>query len=326
MSDKSETRSVIESRAGLYPPIEPYEAGVLQVSRAHRLAYELCGNPKGRPVLFLHGGPGGGCTPEHRRFFDPSAYRIVLFDQRGAGRSTPSASVEENTTAHLVADIEVLRRRLNIERWIVFGGSWGSTLALAYAAAHARACNGLILRGIWLCRPVDLRWWFEGIRLIYPEYWRAFAEHIPAVERGDLLAAYLRRLLDPDPAVHVPAALAWETYETSCERLMPPCAKAPDVLGNVVAMPRIEAYYMRHGAFLRENELIGAVDRFRHLPCVIVHGRYDMLCPVEGAIALADAWPQARLSIVPDAGHSAWEPGIQRELVAAADRFRDLDR
>ncbi|HKZ73436.1 MAG TPA: prolyl aminopeptidase [Steroidobacteraceae bacterium] len=309
----------------LYPAIEPYETGSLPVSDGHLLAYELCGNPDGRPVVFLHGGPGAGCTPLHRRFFDPSAYRIVLFDQRGAGRSTPSASVDANTTAHLVADIEALRRHLLIDRWVVFGGSWGSTLGLAYAAAHADACRALILRGIWLCRPIDLEWWFEGLRLVYPEYWRAFTEHIPQEERGDLLGAYLRRLLDPDPAVHVPAAVAWERYETSCERLLPPDEDASKPRANVLSMPRIEACYMRHGAFLGENELADAVPRFRHVPAIMVHGRYDMLCPVEGAVVLADAWPEAMLTIVPDAGHSAFEPGTRRALVAATDRFRNLE-
>ena len=306
----------------LYPPIEPYETGVLEVSRTHRLAYELCGNPQGRPVVFLHGGPGAGCTSDHRRFFDPNAYRIILFDQRGAGKSTPLACIEDNTTAHLVSDMEALRRRLGVERWIVFGGSWGSTLALAYASAHPHACCGLILRGIWLCREIDLAWWFDHIRLVYPEYWRAFAAHIPASEHGDLLGAYLSRLVDPDPGVHLPAALAWETYETSCERLLPPDPDGRRQSDDVLAMARIEAYYMRHGAFLRENELIEATDRFRHVPGAIVHGRYDMLCPVEGAVMLAQAWPEATLTIVPDAGHSAWEPGITRALVAAADRFR----
>jgi len=308
----------------LYPPIEPYETGFHPVSDGHCLAYELCGNPHGRPVVFLHGGPGAGCTPTHRRFFDPAVYKIVLFDQRGAGRSTPAASVDANTTAHLVDDIESLRRHLRTDRWAVFGGSWGSTLGLAYAAAHPEACRALILRGIWLCRPIDLQWWFDGIRLVYPEYWQAFVAHIPPAERHDLLDAYLRRLLAPDPAVHMPAAIAWEKYETSCERLMPPDQNVSLPAANPLAMPRIEAYYMRHASFLRENELIDAVPRFRHVPGVIVHGRYDMLCPVEAAVALAAAWPEAQLTIVPDAGHSALEPGTRRQLVAATDRFRDL--
>jgi proline iminopeptidase len=309
----------------LYPPIDPYDTGTLAVSGGHRLVYEQCGNPAGRPVVFLHGGPGAGYTPTHRRFFDPSAYRILLFDQRGAGRSTPSASVVENTTAHLVADIESIRRHLNIRRWVVFGGSWGSTLALAYAAAHPQACRALILRGIWHCRKIDLTWWFDSIRMVYPDYWQAFVDPIPPTERDNLLDAYLRRLLDPDPAVHMPAAVAWETYETSCERVLPPETPPSQPEYNALAMPRIEAFYMHHSAFLRENELIEAVPKFRHVPAEIVHGRYDMLCPVEGALALAAAWPEASLSIVADAGHSALEPGIRRRLVAATNRFRALD-
>jgi len=217
-----------------------------------------------------------------------------------------------------------MRRRLEIDRWVVFGGSWGSTLGLAYAAAHPEACRALILRGIWLCRPIDLQWWFDGIRLVYPEYWQAFVAHIPPAERHDLLDAYLRRLLNPDPAVHLPAATAWERYETSCERLMPPDSDDSSPPANPLAMPRIEAYYMRHGSFLRHNELIDAVPRFRHVPGVIVHGRYDMLCPVEAAVSLAATWPEAKLLIVPDAGHSALEPGTRRQLVTATDRFRDL--
>jgi proline iminopeptidase len=306
----------------LYPPIEPYETGVLPVSGGHKLVYELCGNPSGRPVIFLHGGPGAGCTPTHRRFFDPAVYRIVLFDQRGAGRSTPSASVEQNTTQHLVGDIEAVRRHLGIERWVVFGGSWGSTLALAYATTHPEACRALVLRGVWLCREIDTDWWFGPIRLIYPEYWQAFAGYLPAAERHDLLGAYLRRLMDPDPAVHTPAAIAWDRYETQCATLLP-AAEEP-VRANVLAMPRLEAHYMHHRCFLRENELLDAVPRFRHVPAVIVHGRYDMLCPVEGALALAAAWPEATLVVVPDAGHAATEPGIRRQLVAATNRFRDL--
>ena len=306
----------------LYPPIEPYQAGVLEVSGGHRLVYELCGNPSGRPVVFLHGGPGAGSNPTHRRFFDPATYQIVLFDQRGAGRSTPIASVHENTTQHVVSDIETLRRHLRIDRWVVFGGSWGSTLALAYAATHPEVCRALVLRGIWLCRQIDLDWWFGPIRLIYPEYWQAFVDFIPQPERHDLLAAYLRRLLDPDPAVHMPAAIVWDRYETSCATLLPPPNEP--LRANMLSMPRLEAHYMHHRCFLRENELIDAVPRFRHVPGVIVHGRYDMLCPVEGALELAKAWPEAQLHIVPDAGHAATEPGIRRQLVAATDRFRDL--
>jgi proline iminopeptidase len=269
--------------------------------------------------VFLHGGPGAGCSPTHRRFFDPVAYDIVLFDQRGAGRSTPHASVENNTTQDLVADIEVLREHLRIERWAVFGGSWGATLALAYAATHPERCLALVLRGVWLCRPIDLRWWFDDLRLIYPDHWQAFVDPIPSDERCDLLSAYLRRLLDPNPEVHMPAALAWERYETSCATLLPRHEKRSDAAA--LALARTEAHYMHHLCFLKENELLEGVPRFKHLPSVIVHGRYDMLCPLEGAMLLAAAWPKATLQIVSDAGHSALEPGIRRELVAATNRF-----
>jgi proline iminopeptidase len=308
----------------LYPAIEPYQTGFLMVSCGHRLAYEICGNPEGRPVVFLHGGPGAGCTPTHRQFFDPAVYKIILFDQRGAGRSTPSASINDNTTVDLVNDIELIRAHLNVRDWVVFGGSWGSTLALAYASAHPEACRALILRGIWLCRPSDLQWWFDGIRIVYPEYWEAFASHIPEIERHDLLTAYLLRLTNTDPAIHMPAAAAWDRYETCCSRLMPQSEEDPSDDQSMLSLARIEAHYMRHAAFLGENELIEAVPRLRHVPCAIVHGRYDMLCPVEGAFALAQSWPEATLNIVPDAGHSAMEPGICRQLVLATNQFRDI--
>ena len=318
---------VTEDRAAgdLYPEVEPYETGFLPVADGHRLAYELCGNPQGRPVVFLHGGPGAGCWSVHRRFFDPIAYRIILFDQRGAGRSTPTACIDANTTPDLVCDIEALRRHLGVQRWVVFGGSWGSTLALAYAAAHADACRALVLRGIWFCRRNDVQWWFEGLRLFFPEHWRAFVSHIPEAERGSLLEAYFRRLVHADPAVHMPAAVAWATYEMRCETLLPRADALEPASCGTLAMARIEAHYLRHFSFLKEGELLAAVPRFRHVPGVIVHGRYDMLCPIDGAFALAEAWPEAVFSIAPDAGHSALEPGITRRLVAATDRFRSID-
>jgi proline iminopeptidase len=305
----------------LYPPITPHDTGVLPVSGGHRLAYEVCGNRKGFPVVFLHGGPGAGCAPFHRQFFDPAVYRVVLFDQRGAGRSTPFASIENNTTWDLVADIEQLRVHLGIERWLVFGGSWGSTLALAYASRHADRCAGLILRGIWLCRPSDLKWWLEDIRMVYPDYWTDFASYIPAEERSDLLAAYSRRLNDPDPAIHEPAAAAWDRYETRCSRIIPSGGGSGSAR---LALGRLEAHYMTHRAFLQPDELVNSVPRFRHVPGIIIHGRYDMLCPLQGAMELASEWPEAVLEIVPDAGHSALEPGITQRLVAATNRLREL--
>lgn len=313
------------STGNLYPEIEPYATGFLPVSGGHRLAYELCGNPEGRPVVFLHGGPGAGCGTVHRRFFDPAVYRIFLLDQRGAGRSTPAARIDANTTADLVADIETFRRHFDVRRWVVFGGSWGSTLALAYAAAHPDVCRALVLRGIWLCRRSDLEWWFDGLRIIFPEYWQEFVSHIPEAERDDLLEAYFRRLIDPDPAVHMPAAVAWVTYETRCETLLPHAGGQESPSESTLALARIEAHYMRHDSFLGKTELLDAVPGFRHVPAVIVHGRYDMLCPVDGAVALARAWPEATLLIVPDAGHSALEPGTRQRLIEATDRFRSID-
>jgi proline iminopeptidase len=221
-----------------------------------------------------------------------------------------------------VQDIEQLRAHLGIERWLVFGGSWGSTLALAYASRHADRCVALVLRGIWLCRPSDLKWWLEDVRMIYPDYWIDFAAYIPAEERGDLLAAYSRRLNDPDPQVHGPAAVVWDRYETRCGRLVPSgAASGPR---TALALARLEAHYMTHGAFLQPNELVASVPRFRHVPGIIIHGRYDMLCPLQGAMELASEWPGSVLEIVPDAGHSALEPGITQRLVAATNRFREL--
>ena len=314
-----------QSVAGeLYPEIEPYETGMVAVGDGHQVYYELCGNPDGTPAVFLHGGPGIGLSPEHRRFFDPRRYRILLFDQRGCGRSTPLASIEANTTQHLIADIEMFRRRLGVERWVVFGGSWGSTLSLAYAAAHPEACAGLIVRGIWLCRKSDLQWWLHGIRLIFTEFWDEFAGFLPAAERGDILENYFKRLVDPDPAVHMPAAANWKTYESRIASLIPKPGSEKPQSPRTLAMSRIEAHYMRNNVFLPEGAILDSVPRFRHVPGVIVHGRYDVICPAEGAIALSRAWPEADLTIVPDAGHSALEPGTRKALIAATDRFADL--
>jgi proline iminopeptidase len=312
------------SRSDLHPPVEPYETGLLAVDRLHRIYWEQCGNPDGLPVIFLHGGPGSGSTPTHRRFFDPALYRAVLFDQRGSGRSTPIGALEDNTTPDLVADIERLRERLGIERWLVFGGSWGSTLALAYGQAHPDRCLGFVLRGIFLCRPSEIDWFLHGMGTIFPEPWRAFSEFLPAAERGDLLGNYYRRLTDPDPQVHLPAARAWSTYEGSCSTLLP----SPDTIAAfgedrlALGLARLEAHYMKYGGFLPPGGLLGGIDRIRHLPAVIVQGRYDVVCPVVTADVLARAWPEADYQIVPDAGHSAMEPGTRARLLAALDRMR----
>jgi len=311
-------------RRKLFPPLEPYRTGYLQVSPLHEIYFEECGNPRGKPAVFVHGGPGAGADARSRRFFDPRHYRIVVFDQRGCGRSRPNASLVDNTTWHLVADMEQLREHLGIERWLVFGGSWGSTLALAYGLRHPERTMGFILRGIFLGTRSEIDWFLHGMRSIFPEAWRDFAEHLPANERSDLLANYYRRLIDRNPDVHRPAARAWSRYEAACSTLYP-TARAPfesDHGGFALALSRIEAHYFAHGTFVPEGWPWSDLDRIRHLPCTIVQGRYDIVCPPVTADALARAWPEARYVVVPDAGHSALEPGIRAALVNATESSR----
>ena len=309
------------SRRDLFPPIEPYRTGRLKLDARHTMYWEESGNPHGRPILFLHGGPGAGATPAHRRFFDPAFWRIVIFDQRGGGRSTPLAEIEDNTPDHLVADIECLRRELGIARWVAFGGSWGSTLALHYAETHPEAVSGLVLRGIFLCRPNEIDWFINGMKLVFPEAWRAFADFLPEPERSDLLAAYYRRLIDPDPRVHMPAARAWSIYEGACSTLLP----NPDTVAAfgedrlALGLARLEAHYFIHHLFPPERDLVARLAAIRHLPATIVQGRYDMVCPIRSADELARAWPEATYVIVRDAGHSAMEPGIREQLVLATE-------
>jgi proline iminopeptidase len=307
----------------LYPEIAPLRTGRLQVSPLHSIYWETCGNPAGIPALFLHGGPGAGISPKSRRFFDPARYHVTLFDQRGSGQSTPLGETRENTTDLLIQDIERLREMLGIERWLVFGGSWGSTLSLAYSQAHPDRCLGLVLRGIWLVSDEEIEWWLNGVRYFFPREWEAFAGHVPESERGDLLAAYSRRLESDDPAVYGPAARAWSRYEGSCLHLVPNPETADAFTEDAIALGigRLEAHYFRHKAFLRPNQLLDGVSRIRHLPGFIVHGRYDVICPVRYAHALADAWPGVELRVEPDAGHSSYEPGIAEALVDATDRF-----
>jgi proline iminopeptidase len=312
------------TRTALYPEIEPYAAGMLPLDALHTMYWETSGNPAGVPVVFLHGGPGSGASPKHRRFFDPDAYRIVVYDQRGAGRSTPLGELRENTTPHLLDDLERLRRHLRIERWLVFGGSWGSTLALAYAEAHPERCLGLVLRGIFLCRKSEIDWFLYGLRNIFPEPWERFAGFLPPGERVDLLASYYRRLADPDRAVHMPAAKAWSIYEGSCSTLLPSQETIDHFAGDVVALglARMEAHYFVNGIFLPENALLANAHRLRGIPGVIVQGRYDVVCPIVSAHDLVAAWPGVEYQVIPDAGHSAWEPGICAALVAACERFK----
>ncbi|MDZ7644473.1 MAG: prolyl aminopeptidase [Woeseiaceae bacterium] len=308
----------------LYPQIEPHRSGWLNVGQGHELYYEESGNPSGKPVLFLHGGPGGGCMPKMRRFFNPDAYRIVLFDQRGCGRSRPHASLENNTAAHLVNDIEMLRTTLGIRRWQVFGGSWGSTLALAYAEAHPQRVSELVLRGIFLGRRHEIRWLYQdGTCRIFPDAWESFLAPIPAAERHDLLRAYHGRLTDASPAVQQDAARAWSGWEGATSQLVPTgnVAAAFGADKMALAIARIECHYFVNGCFLDEGQLLADLDAIRDIPAVIVHGRYDVLAPVQAAWELARQWPEATLHIVPTAGHSAFEPGIVHELVTATDRF-----
>ncbi|MCC7048749.1 MAG: prolyl aminopeptidase [Alphaproteobacteria bacterium] len=314
------------ARTDLYPPIEPYATGTLRVDRRHSLYYEQCGNASGVPVLFLHGGPGAGATAAHRRFFDPAFYRIVIFDQRGAGRSTPTADIADNTTPYLVQDIETLRQTLGIERWLLFGGSWGSTLALAYGEAHPERCLGFVLRGIFLSRDSEIDWFLHGLGQIFPESQRAFAGFLPSPERGDLLGSYYRRLTDPDPAVHRPAARAWSSYEAACSTLLPNADNVAAVNDDRVALAlaRIEAHYFINKSFLGPDQLMADLGRIAHLPAVIVHGRYDMVCPIATGDLLARAWKGAEFTVVPDAGHSAMEPGIRAALVGGTERFKRL--
>jgi len=318
---------VTNAAAELFPPLAPHATGRLQPDGRHSLYWEVSGNPQGVPVVFLHGGPGAGASGDHRRFFDPNHYRIVVFDQRGSGRSLPLAELTDNTTQHLIADIEMLRAHLEIERWQVFGGSWGSTLALAYAEAHPARVSALVLRGIFLCLDREIDWFLQGMRQVFPEAWRVFMTYLPEAERADPLAAYYRRLIDPDPAVHSPAAKIWSHYEASCSTLLPHHPGQADFADPRMALglARIEAHYFVNRGFLVEDALLDNIAPLRRIPGVIVQGRYDIVCPTRSADDLARAWPEADYQVVPDAGHSAMEPGIRRALVAATERFKGLD-
>lgn len=309
----------------LYPAIEPFDTGRLKVSPIHELYYEQCGNPDGKPAVFLHGGPGGGISPDYRRYFNPEIYRVVLFDQRGAGQSTPHASIEENTTWDLVADIEGLRQRLAIDRWQVFGGSWGSTLALSYAETHPEAVTELVLRGIFLCRPQEIQWFYQqGASAIFPDVWEEYLKVIPEPERGDMVSAYYRRLTSDDFATRVEAARAWSIWEGSTSKLFFDSDSIERFADPefALAFARIEChYFMNNSFFPTDNYLIENVSNIRHVPCRIVQGRYDVVCPMTSAWDLHRAWPEAELRIIQDAGHSISEPGIIDALVDTTDAF-----
>jgi proline iminopeptidase len=310
----------------LYPEIEPFESGHLQVSDIHSIYYERCGNPDGIPVVFLHGGPGGGLIPMYRRFFDPQAFHIVLFDQRGSGKSTPHAELNENTTWDLIKDIEALREKFNVEKWYVFGGSWGSTLSLAYAISHPDRALGLILRGIFLTRPQELRWFYQhGASEIFPDFWERFRDEIPEEERGDFMSAYYKRLTSNDESVRLSAARAWSVWEGSTSKLHP----SEDLMTHwegeheALQLARIEChYFMNNSFFPSENYLLENVEKIRQIPTVIVQGRYDVVCPMTSAWDLHKAFPEAELIVVADAGHSVSEPGITAALVEAMDKIK----
>jgi proline iminopeptidase len=314
-----------ESRRVKYPPLEPYNTGFLQVNAEHEVYYEESGNPEGKPVIFIHGGPGAGTEPSHRQYFDPKKYRIVLMDQRGCGKSTPHASLNDNTTWNLVSDLERLRQKLKIDKWVVFGGSWGSTLSLAYAQTHPDRCLALVLRGIFLCRKKEIKWFYQfGAHHLFPDEWERYLAVIPPNEHEDLVSAYYKRLTSDDPQVRLNAAKAWSRWEGSTLRLIPDMEMIEKFTADhmAVAIARIECHYFMNGAFFKtDNWLIENVDKIRHIPAVIIHGRYDVVCPVENAWELHKAWPEARLEIIPDAGHAAGEAGIVDALVRATDQF-----
>jgi proline iminopeptidase len=314
----------MQSERYLHPPIRPYATHRLVADGIHTLYVEESGNRRGTPAVFLHGGPGAGCESTHRRFFDPERYRIVLFDQRGSGRSTPHAELEENTTWHLVSDMERIREALGIDRWLVFGGSWGSTLALAYAQTHPERVLALVVRGIFLCRDQEIDWFYrKGANWVFPDWWEDFIAPIPVAERDDLLSAYFRRLTGSDEVARMAAAKAWSIWEGRTATLLP----NPDVQAFfahphvALSLARIEAHYFVNHAFLEPNQLLRDSHRMADIPGVIVQGRYDLICPLRSAWELHRAWPAAELRIVPDAGHGAFERGIRSALVEATDRF-----
>ena len=310
-----------------YPPIKPYNKGFLRVSDVHELYYEESGNPDGKPVVFLHGGPGGGTDAKMRQFFNPKKYRIVLFDQRGSGKSKPAANLVDNTTWHLVADIETIREHLGIDKWQVFGGSWGSTLALAYAQKHPERCTELVLRGIFLLRKSELDWFYqnpEGAASMFPDLWEDYLKPLSESEREDCVKSYYKRLTSENRDTLLEAARAWSIWESALSyiKMNLDYVRRANEAEFAAAFARIECHYFIHGGFLdRPNQLLEDVHKIRHIPAVIVQGRYDVVCPARSAWDLHKAWPEADLRLVPDAGHSAFEPGTARELVLATDRF-----
>lgn len=318
----------MENLINFYPEIQPYKTEFLKVSDIHTLHIEQCGNPKGRPIVFLHGGPGGGVSADHRRFFDPDHYRIILFDQRGSGKSTPAAELKENTTWDLVNDIEKIRKHLDIQDWIVFGGSWGSTLALAYAETHPEKVKALILRGIFLCRPSEIKWFYQfGASEIFPDVWESYFNHIPAEERHDFVSAYYKRLTDNDANIRLNAAKVWSKWEAATSRLLVNIKSIEEFDDPTFALQfaRIECHYFMNNAFFNtDNYLIENIEKIKHIPTTIIQGRYDVVCPARSAWDLHRAFPAAELHIIPDCGHAASEPGIRSKLIETTNKYKQL--
>lgn len=321
---------ITDNRLNLFPEIEPYNSGFIKVDTMHTLYFEECGNPSGVPILFLHGGPGGGISSDHRRLYDPAHYRIILFDQRGCGKSTPFAELANNTTWDLVLDIEKIRAHLKIERWIVFGGSWGSTLALAYGTKHADRCLGFILRGIFLCRPWEIDWFYQrGASLIYPDQFEPYQNQIPVSDQKNMVKSYYSQLTSTDKTTQLKAAQLWSIWEASTSKLIQDENFIKEYEEPEKALPfaRIECHYFMNNAFFNsDNYLLENVDKMKHLPCVIVQGRYDIVCPVKSAWDLHKSWTNSQLHIIPDAGHSVSEPGIRHQLIQATEDFKRIQK
>lgn len=308
----------------LFPPIEPYKTGYFATSSLHEIYFEECGNPDGFPVVVLHGGPGSGCNPGQRRYFDPDYYRIVLFDQRGSGRSRPAGCIEDNTTQRLVEDADRLREHLGINQWLVFGGSWGSTLALSYALTHKERVRGLILRGIFLAQAEELHWFLYDVRNFFPEAWEQFTNILPPKNPLDILDGYSQLLYQGDDASQALAAKTWSSFESAMMTLLPVPTVSTTSIEAMVNRLKVHLHYLLHDCFLRDTPLLSNIDQLRNIPAIIIHGRYDMVCPVKTAYALHQAWPEAEFRIIPDAGHSGMEPGIASALVEATEKFKSL--
>ncbi|MEZ5813259.1 MAG: prolyl aminopeptidase [Alphaproteobacteria bacterium] len=321
-ADTSSRRPLLD----LFPALTPYSSGFLAVDDTHNLYWEQSGNPDGVPILLLHGGPGAGATPTHRRFFDPDYYRIIIFDQRGAGRSHPLGSLENNSTAHLIGDIEALRGHLQIERWHLFGGSWGSTLALSYAAKHPQCVLSMILRGVFLCEQDEIDWFLYGMQNIFPEAWEQFAGFLPESEQDDLLEGYYKRLTGDDEELQKEAGIRWSLYEGACSSLLPnyETISTDEQKSHALALARLEAHYFKHEVIAPENSLLGHIETFRAIPATIIQGRYDVICPIVTAHKLHQLWPEANYVVVPDSGHSALDPSLRSRLIEATEHAKTL--